>query len=401
MKTTWSFHTAGAIHFGIGATEQLSEIVKEHKTKRALLVTDKAIVKAGLADHVQSKLSSGGIQVKAFDGGEPEPSIQALLNCYQFAAEWTPDLLVGLGGGSNMDLAKVVGVLLTYGGTPQDYFGEGKVPGPIIPLIAIPTTAGTGSEVTHAGVLTDTENNIKVAVASNYLRPNVAVVDPLMTVTCPPKATADSGIDALTHAIEAYMATDSSDLEVPAGEISIYQGRMPLGNCLVESAVPLIVQHLPNAVNDGKNIKAREGMHLGALIAGMGFSNGGVGAVHALEYPIGGAVHCSHGCGNGLLLPYVMKFNKPVRLEALARLAELMGVNVEGLTQEEKADAAINKVRTLRKEIGIPDKLREIGVQENQLHSFAEMALNIKRLMRSNPRSPTVDDLEEILKDAY
>ena len=133
----------------------------------------------------------------------------------------------------------------------------------------------------------------------------------------------------------------------------------------------------------------------------MGFSNVGVGAVHALEYPIGGAVHCSHGCGNGLLLPYVMKFNKPVRLKALAGLAELMGVNVEGLTQEEKADAAINKVRTLRKEIGIPDKLREIGVQENQLRSFAEMALDIKRLMRSNPRSPTVEDLEEILKDAY
>lgn len=300
-----------------------------------------------------------------------------------------------------MDLAKIVGVLLTHGGKPQDYFGEGIVPGPIMPLIAVSTTAGTGSEVSHAGILTDTENNIKIAIASNYLRPRVAVVDPLMTVTCPPKATADSGIDALTHAIEAIMATDSSDLEIPEGEVSIYQGRNLLGNSLVEPAVGLIVRHLPNAVKNGQDLTAREGMHLGALIAGMGFSNVGVGAVHALEYPIGGAVHCSHGCGNGLLLPYVMEFNKPSRMEALDRLAQLMGVKEAGMSPEAAADAAIEKVRRLRLEIGIPDRLREIGVQEHQLRSFAEMAFGIKRLMRSNPRLVTVDDLERILQAAY
>ncbi len=401
MRTTWSFHTAGAIHFGRGATSQLGEIARELGTRNALLVTDKALVRAGLADQVQSRLASGGVQVTVFDGGEPEPSINALLNCYRFASQQKPDLLVGLGGGSNMDLAKIVGVLLTHGGKPQDYFGEGIVPGPIMPLIAVSTTAGTGSEVSHAGILTDTENNIKIAIASNYLRPRVAVVDPLMTVTCPPKATADSGIDALTHAIEAIMATDSSDLEIPEGEVSIYQGRNLLGNSLVEPAVGLIVRHLPNAVKNGQDLTAREGMHLGALIAGMGFSNVGVGAVHALEYPIGGAVHCSHGCGNGLLLPYVMEFNKPSRMEALDRLAQLMGVKEAGMSPEAAADAAIEKVRRLRLEIGIPDRLREIGVQEHQLRSFAEMAFGIKRLMRSNPRLVTVDDLERILQAAY
>ena len=198
MRTTWSFHTAGAIHFGRGATDRLGEIAREMGASHALVVTDKALVKAGLAEQVQSRLASGGVRVTLFDGGEPEPSIAALLRCHDFASRHKPDLLVGLGGGSNMDLAKTVGVLLTYGGEPRDYMGEGKVPGPILPLIAVPTTAGTGSEVTHAGILTDTENNIKVAIASNYLRPRAAVVDPLMTVTCPPKATADSGIDALT-----------------------------------------------------------------------------------------------------------------------------------------------------------------------------------------------------------
>jgi alcohol dehydrogenase class IV len=401
MRTTWSFHTAGAIHFGRGATDRLGEIARELGAGHALVVTDKALVKAGLADQVQSRLASGGVRVTLFDGGEPEPSIAALLRCHDFASRQKPDLLVGLGGGSNMDLAKTVGVLLTHGGEPRDYMGEGRVPGPILPLIAVPTTAGTGSEVTHAGILTDTENNIKVAIASNYLRPRAAVVDPLMTVTCPPKATADSGIDALTHAVEAFMATDSSQLEIPKGEVSIYQGRNPLGNALVEPAVGLIARHLADAVRDGQNLDAREGMHLAALIAGMGFSNVGVGAVHALEYPIGGAVHCSHGCGNGLLLPYVMEFNKPARVEALARLAELMGLQVEGLSPEAAADAAIERVRSLRKEIGIPDKLREIGVQEHQLRSFAEAAFGIKRLMRSNPRRATVDDLESILQAAF
>lgn len=401
MRTTWSFHTAGAIHFGRSATTQLGEIARELGAKRALLVTDKTLVKVGLADQVQSHLASGVSHVTVFDGGEPEPSINVLLNCYRFASQQKPDLLVGLGGGSNMDLAKIVGVLLTHGGKPQDYFGEGLVPGPILPLIAVPTTAGTGSEVSHAGVLTDTDNNIKVAIASNYLRPRVAVVDPLMTVTCPPKATADSGIDALTHAIEAYMATDSSELQIPEGDVSIYQGRNPLGTSLVEPAIRLIVRHLHEAVKNGQNLTAREGMHLGALIAGMGFSNVGVGAVHALEYPIGGAVHCSHGCGNGLLLPYVMEFNRPARVETLARLAELMDIKVTGLSSQAAAEAAINKVRVLRRQIGIPDKLREIGVKQNQLRSFAEMALGIKRLMRSNPRPPTVDDLEAILQAAY
>lgn len=401
MRTTWSFHTAGAIYFGKGATDQLGEIARELGSGHALLVTDKTLVKAGLADQVQSRLSSSGLRVTLFDGGEPEPSIDALLRCHEFSSREKPDLLVGLGGGSNMDLAKTVGVLLTHGGKPRDYMGEGRVPGPILPLIAIPTTAGTGSEVTHAGILTDTENNIKVAISSNYLRPRAAVVDPLMTVTCPPKATADSGIDALTHAVEAFMATDSSQLEIPDGEVSIYQGRNPLGNAMVEPAVGLIVQHLANAVRNGEDIVAREAMHLAALIAGMGFSNVGVGAVHALEYPIGGAVHCSHGCGNGLLLPYVMEFNKPVRVKTLARLAELMGLQVKGLSAEVSADAAIDRVRTLRKEIGIPDKLREIGVQEHQLRSFAEAAFGIKRLMRSNARPATVNDLEGILQAAF
>ena len=401
MRTTWTFHSAGQILFGQNAAAQLGDIAASLKTQRALLVTDRTLIAAGLAGPIRSSLESSSINVTVFDGGEAEPSIRAALACHEMARRLHPDVLVGLGGGSNMDLAKIVAVLLTHEGHPLDYVGEGKVPGTILPVIAVPTTAGTGSEVSGASVLTDEDNQLKVGVLSNFLRPRVALVDPLLTVSCPPKVTADSGIDALTHAIEAVMAVDNVDFPVPSGEFSMYQGRHLLGECLAEQAIHLIVSHLAEAVHQGQNLAAREGMHLGSLLAGLAFSNIGVALVHALEYPIGGAVHCSHGCGNGLLLPYVMEFNKPARIETLARIAKLMGLEVTGQTDTAAADAAIQAVRELRQRIGIPDRLREIGVRETQLNGFAQAAFGIKRMLRVNPRQATVQDLEEILRSAY
>ena len=401
MRTTWTFHSAGRIVFGRNAAEQLGAIVAGLRAKRAMLVTDPALKRAGLSDRIRSLVETGDTEVTIFNGGEPEPSMRAALSCYELARGARPHVIIGLGGGSNMDLAKIVAVLMTHGGHPRDYVGEGKVPGPILPVVAVPTTAGTGSEVSGASVLTDTERQLKVGVLSNYLRPQAAVVDPLLTVSCPPKVTADSGIDALTHALEAYLAVENADFPLPEGEFSMYQGRHLLGECLAERAIQLITTHLAKAVRDGQDIPAREGMHLGALLAGLAFSNVGVAVVHALEYPIGGAVHCSHGCGNGLLLPYVMEFNKPVRLQTLARVAELMGLDVAGKTAEAAAEAAIDKVRTLRHEIGIPDRLREIGVREEQLSGFAQAASGIQRMLRVNPRPATTKDLEAILRAAY
>src|SRR5205807_5436065 len=169
-----------------------------------------------------------------------------------------PDALLGLGGGSNMDLAKITAVVLAHGGGPRDYVGDDKIPGPVWPLICVPTTAGTGSEVSAASVLTDTDNKIKVGVLSNYLRPRVALVDPLLTMSCPPKVTADSGIDALTHAIEAYTAVDNAAFPLPAGERTVYQGKHPLGDLVAEKAIRLVGQHLVRAVRDGDDLEARE-----------------------------------------------------------------------------------------------------------------------------------------------
>ena len=311
-------------------------------------------MKAGVLDQVQQPLVSSGIAVEVFGGGEPEPSLAAADLSAQKAKACRPDAVLGLGGGSNMDLAKITAVLLSHGGQPRDYVGEEKVPGPSIPVICVPTTAGTASEVTAAAVLTDHDNQVKVGLLSNFMRPLVAVVDPLLTVSCPPKVTADSGIDALTHAIEAYTAVDNETFPLPEGERSVYQGRHPLGNILAEQSIALVGQHLVTAVQEPNNLEARTGMSLAVLLAGLAFSNVGVALVHAIEYPVGGAAHCSHGCGNGLLLPYVMRYNRSVREKEFARIAEMLGRNVSGMDLRAASEEAIVAVEELKREIGIP-----------------------------------------------
>ncbi len=401
MRTIWSFQSAGRIVFGAHAAGQTGEIARSQGATRALLITDPVLLGAGLADPIRDSLETAGVAVTLYDGGEPEPTIRAALECRALAAETQPDVVIGLGGGSNMDLAKIVAVLMAHGGHPGDYMGDSKIPGPIAPLIAISTTAGTGSEVSAATVLKDTDRNVKFGVLSNYLRPLVAIVDPLLTLSCPPSVTADSGIDALTHAIEAYTAVDNETFPLPPGEVTIYQGRHPLGEYLAEKAIHLVGQHLPTAVKEGSNLAAREGMHLASLLAGLAFGNIGVALVHALEFPIGTAAHCPHGRGNGLLLPYVMEFNKPERIETMGRIAEILGADTRGKTPEAAADAAIEAVRNLRREVGIPERLRDIGVREEQLRGFAEASSAFQRLLRVNPRQATVDDIEQILRAAY
>lgn len=401
MRTTWTFHSAGQLLFGRDAVRQTGEVARRLGAKRTMIVTDTMLAKAGIVDRVREPLSQAEISVEVFDGGCPEPPISLAEECIAAARRFQPDVLVGLGGGSNMDLAKITATVLAHGGTPRNYIGDDQIPGPVLPLICIPTTAGTGSEVSGASVLTDSEKHMKVGILSNYLRPRVALVDPLLTLTCPPKVTADSGIDALTHAIEAFTAVDNEEFPLPPGERTIYQGRNPLGDLLSERAIQLIGGNLRRAVSHGDDLAAREAMALGATLAGLGFSNVGVAVVHALEYSVGGATHCSHGAGNGLLLPFVMRFNRPLRVKQFARIAALLGEDVGGLSDEAAADLAIATVEQLKADIGIPERLRDLGVTPDQLPQFAEKSFAVKRILRVNPRPVTVTDLEEILRSAW
>ena len=401
MGATWHFSTAGRLAFGPGAVEQLGELATGHSIRRVVIVTDKNLAKAGLVDKVSQPLRQAQVCVDVFDGGEAEPSIEAALRAIEYARSSSPQAILGLGGGSNMDLAKVTAVVLTHGGVPTDFFGAENVPGPIMPVICVPTTSGTGSEVSHAAVLTDRANELKVAMLSNYLRPALAVVDPLLTLSCPAKVTADSGIDALTHAIEAYTAVDYDQLEVPPGESSGYEGRYPLGECIAQRAIELIGNHLSTAVRAPDNAEARQAMSLAATMAGMAFSNCGVALVHALELSLGGALHCSHGAGNGLLLPHVMRFNLPQRKRTFARIAMLLGEDVSGLNDDEAAERAIAAVEQLARDIGIPERIRDLGGTEEQLPTLAEKAFAIKRLRWMNPRQSTLADFKQILRNAF
>lgn len=399
-RTTWTFNTAGQLLFGANAVDQLGEVAERLRAKRLLIITDAPLVDAGLVDRIRQPLIASQVAVKVFDGGEPDPPVHAVNSAVELAKEFKPDVLLGLGGGSNMDLAKAAATLLAHGGPCHDWAGDQVVPGPVAPLILMPTTSGTGSEVTAAAVLNDTDAGSKFAILSNHIRPALALVDPTLTLSCPPKVTAGSGIDALTHAIESYMAIDNEAFPLPEGERTVYQGRHPIANVLAEQSIGLVGQHLRTAVSDGSNLEARTGMSLAATTAGMSFSNVGVAVVHALEYTLAEVAHTAHGCGCGLLLPYVMRFNAPTRLPQLARIAELLGEDVAGLNEEAAATRAIDAVAKLKADIGIPEKMSDVGVSADHLPAMAEKAIGLQRILRVNPRFPTQQDLEDILRSA-
>lgn len=300
-----------------------------------------------------------------------------------------------------MDLAKITSKVFTHGGQPKDYTGEDKIPGPIIPLMCIPTTAGTGSEVSHADVYTEPEAGIKLGSLSPFLRPSIALVDPLLTRSCPAKVTADSGIDALTHALEAFTAVDNERFPLPEPGRSLYQGKNPMGDLMAEKAIRLVGQFLARAVERPGDEEAREGMALAATLGGLAFSNVGVAAVHSLEYAIASFVPVSHGAGNGLLLPYVMEAYLEVRQAELARVAEWLGVETEGLLEEEAARAAIDAIIRLRHRIGIPHRLRDIGFPREKIGSAAAKGHAVERIMRVNPRKLSLGDCERILEAAW
>ncbi len=400
MRQTWTFYSSGQILFGPGAALQVGAVAKKLKALRVLLVTDKNLRKNGLVDDVVASLTQANVVVEIFDGGAAEPSIEIAQQCLDAAVAFQPTGLVALGGGSNMDLAKACATVLTHGGTIRDYLGEERVPGPIMPLICLPTTSGTGSEVTGASILLDVANQVKVAIISNYLRPAAAIVDPKLTLSCPKKVTADSGIDALTHAIEAYTAIENSDFPVPVTEVASNQGRNPMGDLVAERAIELIGANLVRAIEQPSDLAAREAMSLGAMLAGLAFSNVGVAIVHALEYPVGGAVHCSHGEGNGLLLPHCMRFNLPARVAKFARIAQLLGVDTTGLTQQQAAERSIAIVERLNQAIGIRPRLGDLGVTADMIPTLAEKTFAIKRILRVNPRPVTQADLQGILEAA-
>jgi len=380
-----SFRTAGLILAGLGEAEKIGAEAKRLKATRALIVTDKGIREAGILDKIRKVLEKEGLSIGIFDRVEPDPAIKVAEECLETAKSNTYDLIIGLGGGSPIDIAKVTSVMLTNEGTIYDYFGVGKIPNPGVVTIMLPTTSGTGAEVTPNAILTDTKEKLKKGIVSPYLFPQVAIVDSLLTVSMPPKVTAATGVDALTHAIESYVSVNATSLS----------------DMFAEKAVELIARSLRAAFAKGENLKARQEMSLGSLYAGIANANAGVGAVHALAYPLGGQFNVSHGVANALMLSYVMEFNALGCSVKFARIATLMGEETKSLSILEASDKAVQAVRKLCEDVKIPLNLKKIGVPENAIPGMAKSAIGVTRLLKNNPRNVTIDDIEMMYKAAF
>jgi alcohol dehydrogenase class IV len=398
-RSIWSFATAGTLRFGEGAAQRVHEIVAAEGYRRTALISDRTLLEAGMVDIVARSLPDFSNTTYLFE--QAEPPVAVAVEAADVLKRFSPDAIIGVGGGSAMDLAKIVAVLLTHGGEPRDWFGFGKVPASTIPVIAVPTTAGTGSEVSHSAVLTDAAGAMKVSTLSPWLRPTYAVVDPQMTWSCPPRLTAETGLDALTHAVEAFIVRPFSELDGSRESTRAYQGKAPLTDALAKEAIERIFRYLPRAVANGRDEEARREVALASTLAGMAFSNAGVSLVHALEYPLGGAGLCSHGLGNGMLLPYVVAALAPYREAELAQLARLIGVVETRAPADEASRAFVHALFDLQRTVGIPTKLREIGAREEDLAEYARKASTIERLCELASCPTDAETLTAMLRSAW
>ncbi|WJD83552.1 iron-containing alcohol dehydrogenase [Priestia megaterium] len=379
------FRTAETLVTGSGSISKIGEEAKKLNAKKVIIITDKVIRQTGLLSKVINPLEEAGLATDIIDDVVPEPPFENLEQMITQIEGKGYDLLVGVGGGSALDIAKVLSIMLTNNEDVRDLVGIEKVKNPGVPTILVPTTSGTGSEVTYNAIFTDIRDKVKKGIVSPYLLPKLAIVDPELTLTVPPAVTAATGMDALVHAVESYTA-------IRAGELT---------DGIALQAIKLISCSLRKAVYNGKDLKAREDMAMGSLLAGISLGNAGVGAVHALAYPLGGKFKVPHGVANSLLLPFVMKYNAVADLEKFAEVAKAMGENVEGLSLREAADRAVQALAQLSKDVGIPSSLKEVGVTASDISDLAEEASKIDRLLNNNPRWLTVKEIKKIYEEAY
>jgi len=378
------FKLPGVVYLGQGALEHLSNEVKRFAAGKVLLITDAGVQSAGMDKEIAQIIGEAGARVDVFAAVEAEPGTETVDQVGQLVREKGYELLVGLGGGSPMDVTKAASVLATNGGSIRDYAGIELIPRQGIPTIFIPTTAGTGSEVTQNAIFAFKEEQVKKGIVSRYLLPQVAIVDPVLTLSCPPRLTAATGVDALVHAVESYTALKAT----------------PQTDIYALEAIRLISANLRTAVSNGSDLDAREKMATGSFFAGVSLANAGVGAVHALAYPLGGKFHVSHGVSNALLFAPVMAFNCMGNLPKFARIAEAMGEQVAGKSCRDAAMLAVKAIAELVEDVGIPKTLREVGVNEEDIEFLTLSAEKQTRLLTNNPRVMSGKDIEEIYRRA-
>jgi alcohol dehydrogenase class IV len=390
----------GEIIFGDGAVRAVPSIVRRLGS-RVLICTDPFLASTEAFLRTVAGLGAAGIEVALYDQGIPEVPFQQVVDAGNLAREFGADCIVGFGGGSSIDLAKAAALVARYGFELERFSGEENVPGPIPPVVAVPTTAGTGSEVTPVAVVNDSTRLLKVGVSSRWLVPAFAVVDPELTHSCPSTLTAHAGIDAFAHAVESFLAREDrySPDEVLA---VVFVGKNELTDPLALQAISLIHANLPVVMDEPGDRDARRAMALGSLNAGRAFGSAGTAAAHALQYPVGAMTKTPHGLGVGTLLPYVVAHQFESRIPQLASMAAAMGLVEDPRTPpEEAASRAVDGVGRLCDRVGIPRTIDDLGVTQGQIPGLASDAAAIGRLVSNSAVDLDAQELERILNASY
>ncbi|WP_017726477.1 iron-containing alcohol dehydrogenase [Halalkalibacterium ligniniphilum] len=368
----------------VNSSKRTGEIVKDVVQKKVLIVTDKGIRDAGLLEGVIASLESVKLSYAIFDQVEPNPKAETIGIGVTYLKENDCDAVIGIGGGSSIDTAKAIAFIATSGGHVLDYEGVGMISTSPLPIIAIPTTAGTGSEVTASTVITNEKTLFKAAVISPYLFPKIAILDPVLAMKCPPSITAATGMDALTHAIESYVSKLAQ----------------PVSQALALQAIKLISRNLRNAYFVGTDLKSRSEMLEASMLAGFAFSQSRLGNVHAISQAFGGVFDIPHGIANATLLPFVLKYNLPACPEKMKDIAEAMGADVSRLSTSEAASKVLEMVIELNEAFDIPSNIKDLGVSLNQLPKLIEDSMRSGNIL-ANPRLTNANDVKTIIEDAY
>ncbi len=385
--SSFTFQTAPVVHFGAGCIAQLPGQIEALCGSRPLIVTDKGIMNAGLIAPVQKALTDAGLAVEIFDQVVADPPEAVVQNAIDMAKQTRADIIIGLGGGSSLDTAKVVAALAINGAQSMaDIYGVAALDKGGLPTILVPTTSGTGSEVTAISIITTGETT-KAGIVSPHLYADAAILDPALTLGLPPDVTAATGIDAMVHAIEAYTGRHAKN---------------PISDMLAIEALKLLTNNIETACFDGANMTAREAMLRGSMLAGQAFANSPVGAIHALAYPLGGIYHIPHGLSNALVMPHIMQFNLTTAAPHYAELADALGIPQGGAdTPERKAQQLIDFLEDLAVKVKAPRRLREVGIDSSALPELADAAMLQTRLLVNNPREVTLEDAQRIYADAW
>ncbi|EGR3966596.1 L-threonine dehydrogenase [Vibrio cholerae] len=368
---------------GAGCLKDAADAIQSKGFKRGLIVTDVILNKIGVVKKVQTLLNQRSVESVVFDGTKPNPTIRNVNDGLALLKEHDCDFVISLGGGSPHDCAKGIALLATNGGTISDYEGVDRSTKSMLPLVAINTTAGTASEMTRFCIITDEERHIKMAIVDKHTTPLISVNDPELMLAKPASLTAATGMDALTHAVEAYVSIAAT----------------PITDAVAIKAIELIQANLRTAVSNGDDIHAREQMAYAQFMAGMAFNNASLGYVHAMAHQLGGFYDLPHGVCNAVLLPHVQRYNAQVCPERLRDVAKAMGVDVSAMTAEQGAAAAIEAIQQLSKDVGIPAGLRELGAQEQDIPTLADNALK-DACGFTNPKQATHAEISAIFAEA-